>query len=140
MLANLAGAGGPYVDVGKVMRRSVRVGTAIAIVAITAGSLLGYWLVGLGVLVGEALSLASNRAFQARSLALLKQAGRVRKMPVASSVLLRLALVSGVVFYLLYAVPQLGWGVLAGVCAFQFLLLGNSLVALWAELRNKETY
>jgi hypothetical protein len=109
----------------------------LAAVGVVASAVLSHWLVGLGLVLGMALGLGSNRVFQARSLRMLNEGTPLRKRPFASSVMLRLAVVTAVVFYLVYAVPQLGWGAMAGIVLFQLSLLVCAIGSLMGIARGR---
>ncbi|MDA8393315.1 MAG: hypothetical protein M0Z87_11100 [Actinomycetota bacterium] len=124
------------VDVASVYRRAVVIAAASAVVAAVVGVVAGTVLFGVGALGGVALGALNNRTFQARSKRMLAKGG-VKKGPVASSVLARLAAVTALAFYLIYAVPALGWGLLAGVAFFQMSLMGSAIGSL---LRNRANW
>ena len=124
------------VDVASVYRRAVLIAAASAVVAAVAGVVAGTVLFGLGALGGVGLAALNNRTFQTRSRRMLVK-GPVKKGPVASSVLARLAAVTALAFYLIYAVPALGWGLLGGVAFFQISLMGTAMGSL---LRNRSNW
>lgn len=124
------------VDVAIVYRRAVLISAVSALVAAAAGVVAGTVLFGLGALGGVAVAALNNRTFQTRSRRMLAD-GPVKKGPVASSVLARLAAVTALAFYLIYAVPPLGWGLLGGVAFFQISLMGAAMGSL---LRNRSNW
>ncbi len=134
-LSSLSGGDGPLVDVGAVYRRALVVGAVLAVVGAVAAILIGYPLAAIGVVAGLVLGAANNRAFQRRTVRLLEAGETLPKRPFASSVLARLAVVTAVVLYLIYAVPAIGWGAMLGLGAFQVVLLGAAIGALWRAAR-----
>lgn len=129
--------GGPeLVDVARVYKRAVLIAAVSAVVAAVVGVAAGTVLFGLGALGGVGVAAFNNRTFQTRSRRMLAK-GAVKKGPVASSVLARLAAVTALAFYLIYAVPSLGWGLLAGVAFFQISLMGTAMGSL---LRNRANW
>lgn len=133
VLSGLAAGNGPLVDVGRIVRRTTAVAGAMALAGLVVAGLLGSPLAGLGVLAGVVLGAANNQAFRTRALRMVERGLPVRKRPLASSVLVRMAVVSVVVFYLIYALPSLGWGALSGIVLFQMVLLGTAIGSLWRQ-------
>ncbi|MGH9103722.1 MAG: hypothetical protein ACRDYD_12180 [Acidimicrobiales bacterium] len=130
LLAGLSASDGPLVDVVGVYKRAFVVAGVLALAVVAASAALGHWMVGPGAVLGVLAGAGSNRAFQTRTLAMMRDGGRVGKRPLASSVLVRLGIVTAVVLYLIYALPPLGWGMMAGIAAFQLALLGAALGSL----------
>lgn len=139
-LAGLASSDGPLVDVVGVYKRAFASSLVMAVVGAIAAAALGHWLIGPGALVGVLAGAASNRAFQKKALRSVQSAGptgKARKRPIASSVLARLGLITAVVLYFIYALPQLGWGMIAGVGLFQMALVSTSLASLARAARQE---
>lgn len=132
LIAGWAAAGGPSVDVGRIVRRTVVAAGIVSLVALVVGVVVGWPLGGLGVLGGSIVGAANNQAFRSRALRLMEQ-GTLRRRPVFSSVVVRLVVVTGLVFYLIVAVPALGWGLLFGVVAFQVVLMAVAMASLWRQ-------
>lgn len=128
--------GPPLVDVGGVFRRALIVAAVLSLLAIVVASVMGFPLVGLGVAIGAVLAGGNNRAFQKRTLRMIGESEGIQKRPFASSVFARLAVVTAVAFYLVYALPQVGWGVLGGLGAFQVALLGAAIGSLSKTRRS----
>ncbi|MBO0886680.1 MAG: hypothetical protein J2O38_04735, partial [Acidimicrobiales bacterium] len=114
------------------VRRTVYVAIGLAAVAVGASIALGYLLVGIGVVIGLGLGLLNNRLFTASATHVTTPDGSLQKKPFAASVLVRLGLVTAVAIGLMVLVRQLGWGIIAGLVAFQGALM---VVAARAVLR-----
>ncbi|MBO0715034.1 MAG: hypothetical protein J2P59_09775 [Acidimicrobiales bacterium] len=125
-------AGFPVAEVERVVRRTVYVAIGLAAVAVGASIALGYLLVGIGVVIGLGLGLLNNRLFTASATHVTTPDGSLQKKPFAASVLVRLGLVTAVAIGLMVLVRQLGWGIIAGLVAFQGALM---VVAARAVLR-----
>jgi hypothetical protein len=104
---------------------------ALAVVAVAASAAFGALLLGFGVVVGLGLGVLNNRLFTASAVRLTTAQGALHKRPFAASVLGRLGLVTLVAIGLMVLVRPLGWGVIAGLVAFQAVLMvvaGRSVV------------
>jgi O-antigen/teichoic acid export membrane protein len=125
-------AGFPVAEVERVVRRTVYVAIALAVAALAASAALGYLLVGIGVVIGLGLGLLNNRLFTASATHVTTEEGTLQKKPFAVSVLVRLGLVTAIAIGLLILLRPMGWGIIAGLVAFQGVLL---VVAAGAVLR-----
>ncbi len=125
-----AAEGAPLVSVAAVYRRSVIVSAVVVAVVAIVATVLGAILFAVGAILGVAGGAINNRASQARALRMIGGEGKVKKKPFATSVLARLGILTGIAFYLMYALPEAGWGMLAGLALFQALLLGTTIGSL----------
>jgi hypothetical protein len=109
----------------------------MAIVAVVAGLIFGYPLIGVGVAVG--LALGSGNAVGMRRMANAVAIAGGQRRPAAMSSLRRLFLVTAVVFGLVYLNRGLGVGALVGLGLFQFtLVLSSSRVMLQAMRQEQQ--
>lgn len=116
-------AGFPVAEVERVVRRTVYVAAALAVAAIGASLAFGQLLVGVGAVLGLALGVLNNRLFTASAARLTTQGGSLQKKPFAASVLGRLGAVTLVAIGLMVLDRPLGWGAIAGLVAFQAVLM-----------------
>lgn len=120
----------PLTEIDRVVRRTVYstlgVGVVAAIVAIVAGQ--PYFAPGIAL--GIALAVANHRVFQSSALRFTTPDGVISRKPFAGSVALRLGACTAAAIGLLIVERPMGWGVIAGLAAFQALLLVNALVSL----------
>lgn len=113
-----------------VARRTSLVALAVGVVALGAGVLLGYPLFGLGLCAGLAMALGNFRAISRATVKAASSEREDKRRPLAFNTLGRLGLISVVALGVTFFVPQLGFGVLLGLAAFQFSLLANVVVAM----------
>jgi hypothetical protein len=118
------------------MRRTVISALVAGVVAGGVAVLLGQPYVAPGLGLGLALALANHRVFQSSALRFTTPEGAIHRKPFAGSVALRLGVCTAVAIGLLLLNRPLGWGVIAGLALFQFLLLVNALVALLHFVRH----
>src|SRR5580700_3990450 len=100
----------PVMHTDLIVRRTIVVSAALAVVALAALLLLGQPLAGLGVLIGVGAALGNHRLFQL-STARYTATGSLRRKPYAGSVAARLALVTVIAIALVYFVRPAGWDV-----------------------------
>lgn len=129
--------GFPVAEVDTVMRRTLWSAVAMGLLAVGAGIGFGFPLFGPGAIVGLAMGLVNIRFFQVSAARNTSDEGSLSRGPFATQTLMRLAVVTGVAMALLVLVRPMGWGVLAGLIAFQMLLLVNMLKALMAYNRRE---
>lgn len=108
----------------------------MAVVAVVVGAVFGYFLIGAGVALG--LLLGSANAVGMRRMAAAIAASGGRKRPAAMSSLRRLALITAVVFGLVFVERSLGVGVLVGLGLFQLVLLLSSSRVMLQALREEQ--
>ena len=112
------------------MRRTLQSAIPLVALGVVASFVLGQPLVAPGLVVGLALAIANHRVFQASAMRFTTDEGKLVRKPFAGSVALRLGGCTIVAFGLLYLVEPMGWGVVASLAAFQFVLLFQALIAL----------
>jgi len=109
-------------DLARISRRAVFGSIALGVVGLVCCVALGASLVGLGLCLGIALGVANFRMVQGSVAKAGRRPGPQRR-PLALNTLSRLAIISAVALGLLFVSFDLGFGVLAGLAVFQFLLL-----------------
>lgn len=109
-------------DLARISRRSVFGAVAAGIVGLAVCVALGASLVGLGLCVGIALGIANFRMVQGSVAKAGTRPGR-RRRPLALNTLSRLAVITAIALGLLFLSFDLGFGIMAGLALFQFLLL-----------------
>ena len=122
-----------YVDV--IVRRTIVSCAALAVVALAAGVLLDQPLAGAGVLLGLAWATVNHRLFQVSTARYSNADGHLDRKPYAGSVAARLGALTVIAFALLFLVRPMGFGMVGGLVAFQFLLMANAFGALWRYQR-----
>jgi len=118
-----------YVDV--IVRRTLASCIVLGVLAVFVGVVLGHPLAGVGVLLGLAAATVNHRLFQISTVRYSSADGHMERKPYAGSVAARLGGITVVAFALLYFVRPMGFGMVAGLVAFQVLLMANALGALW---------
>jgi len=109
-------------DIAKISKRAVFSSLAVGVVGLVVCAVLDSALVGLGLCIGIALGIGNFRMVQA-SVAKAGNRPGPKRRPLAFNTLTRLALITAVALGLLFVSFDLGFGVMAGLAAFQFLLL-----------------
>lgn len=109
-------------DLARISRRSVFGAIAVGVVGLVLCVVLNAALVGLGLCVGIALGVANFRMIQS-SVAKTGSRPGPKRRPLALNTVSRLAIITAVALGLLFASFDLGFGVMAGLAVFQFLLL-----------------
>jgi hypothetical protein len=122
-----------YVDV--IVRRTIVACAGLAVVALAAGLLLGQPLAGAGVVLGLAGATVNHRLFQVSTARYSNAEGHLERKPYAGSVAARLGALTVIAFALLFLVRPMGFGMVGGLVAFQFLLMANAFGALWRHQR-----
>lgn len=99
-------------------------------------SVLGYVLVGVGVVLG--LGLGVVNAFGMRRMVNRAAAvGVATKRAMAGASLSRLGVITAAVFMLLLVNHRLAFGALGGIVAFQVAILANSSRILLTQMRRE---
>ena len=127
----------PLTEIDRIMRRTVVAAIVVGLVGAAASVLLGQPLFAPGIALGLLLALANHRVFQSSALKFTTPEGVVNRKPFAGSVALRLGGCTVVAIGLMIVERPVGWGVIAGLAAFQALMLANALVALLQYQRRE---
>jgi len=109
-------------DIATISRRAVFSSLAIGIVGLIVCVVLGAALVGLGLCIGIALGIGNFRLVQGSVAKTGNRPGSKRR-PLALNTVTRLGIITAIALGLLFLRFDLGFGVMAGLAAFQFLLL-----------------
>ncbi len=109
-------------DLARISRRTVFGSLAVGVGGLVLCVLLQAALVGLGLCVGIALGIANFRMVQGSVARAGRRSGPKRR-PLALNTMGRLAVITAVALGLLFVSFDLGFGVMAGLAVFQFLLL-----------------
>jgi len=117
-------------QISSVARRTA-LGAAIAgAVALVGLSLLGYGWAGVGICVGLTLALGNFRLIAASTVKAAASVQPDKRRPLVMSTLGRLGVISVIALGLVFVQRELGFGALLGLALFQFVLLGNVVVAM----------
>jgi hypothetical protein len=112
-------------NVPDVAKRTVTGALIVGFAALVAAISFGYAFVGLGAAIGLALGTLNFRLVGGSvSKAAKRPDGRTRR-PLAMNTMARMGIITVVTLGLLIVSPQLGFGILAGLAAFQLLLIIN---------------
>jgi hypothetical protein len=125
----------PVLYVDAIVRRTLASAIALGVAAVAISSFLGQYLAGLGVVLGLAGATLNHRLFQLSTARYSDAEGHLQRRPYFGSVVGRLGALTVVAFALLYFERPMGFGMVAGLVAFQFLLMANALGALWRYQR-----
>src|SRR5580658_3959715 len=109
-------------DLARISRRSVFSAVAFGVVGLVICVALNASLVGLGLCVGIALGIANFRMIQG-SVAKAGTRPGPKRRPLALNTLSRLTVITAIALGLLFVSFDLGFGIMAGLALFQFLLL-----------------
>ena len=142
MFDNFPLEGFPVSEVDGVIRRTLWSSVGVAIIAVAGSVALHYPLVGPGVVLGLAMGVLNNRLFQESAGRFSgddaeAEGGRIVRRALGFGVARRLGGITIVAFALVWLVPPMGWGVLAGLAVFQLLLMVNALKTLLAFQRGE---
>jgi hypothetical protein len=109
-------------DLARISRRSVFSAVAVGVAGLVVCLVLNASLVGLGLCIGIALGIANFRMIQA-SVAKAGARPGPKRRPLALNTVSRLAIITAIALGLLFVSFDLGFGIMAGLAVFQFLLL-----------------
>lgn len=109
-------------DLTRISKRAVFGSLAVGIVGLVLCVVLGAAMVGLGLCIGIALGVANFRMVQG-SVARAGNRPGPKRRPLALNTVSRLAVITAIALGLLFVSFDLGFGLMAGLALFQFLLL-----------------
>src|SRR5579875_756735 len=127
----------PVLYVDAIVRRTLVSSIALGVGALAGGFLLGEALAGAGVVLGLGGATLNHRLFQVSTVRHIHSEGHLERRPYAGTVAARLGALTAVAFGLLFLARPMGFGMIAGLVAFQVLLMLNALGALWAYQRRQ---
>ncbi|GEM_PF-663548 len=116
-------------EVARISRRTVFGSLAVGVAGLVLCVVLQATLVGLGLCVGIALGIANFRMVQGSVARAGRRPGPKRR-PLAMNTVSRLAVITAAALGLLFVSFDLGFGLLAGLAVFQFLLVVGVLRSL----------
>jgi hypothetical protein len=123
------------IELNAVLRRSYIVAAAIGAGGLILTSLLGFPLVGLGLIAGLALGAVNSRIQRVSMARYVGDAGPQKTVFMASS-LVRLGAITGVAIVVIVVARQIGWGMVFGLALFQFVVLASTARTLLKSLRS----
>lgn len=126
-------AGFPVLEIDQIVRRTIRgsiVICAIAGAVVWAAFHQPLFLPGLAV--GLVCAVANHRLFQASAMRYASEEGQLARKPFAGATLFRLGVCTAIAVVLIVLVRPMGWGDIAALAIFQFVMLANALAALFA--------
>jgi len=117
-------------EISTVGRRTALGALAVGVVALVGLTLAGYGLIGLGLCIGLSLAMVNFRLISRAALKQVAKANEQSRRPLAMNTLGRLGLLTVVALGLVFLSHQVGFGTIVGLAIFQFMLLGNVVVAM----------
>lgn len=120
------------VRLGRALRRTRILAGAAGIAGLVVASVLGYPLVGLGIVLGLVLG-ALNTRWVDSSVAKLQNVGgaKAARRPLAVRTLGRLGISTACVLTLLILVTPMGFGTLGGLVLYQAAFLSSMISAVF---------
>lgn len=112
-------------SVPDVARRTISAALVIGVAALVACVSFGKPLVGVGACVGLGLGTLNFRMIGNSVARVSTRPDANRRRPLALNTLSRMGIITVVTIGLLFVSAELGFGVLAGLAAFQVILLAN---------------
>jgi hypothetical protein len=112
-------------DIGEVSRRTVAASLVVGVAALVAAFAFGYLWVGVGACIGLALGTINYRMVGVSVDKVAATGTDNPKRPLAANTMGRLAVVTVIALGLAFLNKGLGFGTLAGLAVFQFLLIFN---------------
>ncbi len=112
-------------DIGEVSRRTVAASLIVGVASLVAALSFGHLLVGVGACIGLALGTINYRLVGVSVDKVAATGTDNPKRPLAANTMGRLALVTVIALGLAFIDKGLGFGTLAGLAVFQFLLIFN---------------
>ena len=112
-------------DLARVSRRTVMGSLIVGVIGLAVCVAFGAAVVALGLGLGLGLGLLNFRMVQRSVVRVGARPVENKRRPLATNTLARLAAISGVTLGLLWVNFGLGFGILAGLAAFQLMLVLN---------------
>lgn len=112
-------------SVPDVARRTISAALVVGVAALVACVSFGKPLVGVGACVGLGLGTLNFRMIGNSVARVSTRPDANRRRPLALNTLSRMGIITVVTIGLLFVSAELGFGVLAGLAAFQVILLAN---------------
>jgi hypothetical protein len=112
-------------DIPEVSRRTVAAALIVGVAALVAAFSFGYLWIGVGGCIGLALGTMNYRLVGVSVDKVAAMGTDNPKRPLAANTLGRLGIITVIALGLAFVNKGLGFGVLAGLAVFQFLLIFN---------------
>jgi hypothetical protein len=126
----------PLVEINAILRRSYVVVAAVGAAGLILTSLLGFPLVGLGLIAGLALGAVNSRVARTSMARYVAGAAGPQKSVFMASSLVRLGVITGVAIVVIVVARQVGWGMVFGLALFQFVVLASTARTMLKSLRS----
>jgi hypothetical protein len=126
----------PLVEINAILRRSYIVVAAVGAAGLILTSVLGFPLVGLGLIAGLALGAVNSRMARNSMARYVSGAAGPTKSVFMASGLVRLGAVTAVAILVLVVARQVGWGMVFGLALFQFVVLASTARTMLKSLRS----
>ncbi len=126
----------PLLELNAVLRRSYVVAGAVGAVGLILTSVLGYALVGLGLIAGLALGAVNSRMARTSMARYVAGAAGPQKSVFMASSLVRLGAITAVAIVVIVVARQIGWGMVFGLALFQFVVLASTARTMLKSLRS----
>ncbi|MGH9064902.1 MAG: hypothetical protein ACRDZQ_14905 [Acidimicrobiales bacterium] len=123
--------------VARVFRKTMMTAGVLGGLGLAAGAVLGYPLIGLGVVVGVGLGVVNAFGMRRMVTRAAATGEAVSKGAIAGASISRLGVVTVCVFVLLFLDQPVGVGSLAGLVLFQVALLANCSRIILRQLRRE---
>ncbi|HEX6476137.1 MAG TPA: hypothetical protein VF005_02590 [Acidimicrobiales bacterium] len=126
----------PSIELNAVLRRSYIAAAAVGAGGLILAAVLGYPLVGLGLIAGLALGALNSRMARTSMARYAAGAAGPQKSVFMASSLVRLGAITAVAIVVIVVVRQIGWGMVFGLAFFQFVVLASTARTLLKSLRS----
>ena len=126
----------PLLELNAVLRRSYVVAGSVGAAGLILTSVLGYPLVGLGLIAGLALGAVNSRMARNSMARYVAGAAGPQKSVFMASSLVRLGAITAVAIVVIVVARQIGWGMVFGLALFQFVVLASTARTLLKSLRS----
>ena len=126
----------PLIELNAVLRRSYFIAGVIGAAGLILTSLLGFPLVGLGLIAGLALGAVNSRVARTSMARYVAGAAGPQKSVFMASSLVRLGAITAVAILVIIVARQVGWGMVFGLALFQFVVLASTARTMLKSLRS----
>ena len=126
----------PLVELNAVLRRSYIAAAAIGVGGLVLTSVLGFPLVGLGLIAGLALGAVNSRMARTSMARYVAGSASPQKSVFMASSLVRLGAITAVAIVVIVVARQIGWGMVFGLALFQFVVLASTARTMLKSIRS----
>lgn len=120
-------------EIAHVVRRTSLAGLGVAVAAVVGFSVFGYWLIGVGAVLGLILGLLNIRLVATSMVRFTARGGDKLRNRIAGNTMLRLMVTTLIVFGLFLWVRNLGLGALGGTAVFYMLFISSVARSLFQQ-------